>query len=505
MPHPSSATIFALASAPGKAGVAVFRISGPGAQKIFKTLCRPAGLPAPREAALRKIVGEHETPIDQALALWFPAPASFTGEDVVELQLHGGRAVTTAALAALSSLEGFRLAEPGEFSRRAFENGKLDLTEAEAIADLVDAETSAQHRQALRQLDGELGRLYNGWANRLTHALAHHEAAIDFADEDLPEDLSEAKLDDIRALLREIRAHLDDHHRGERLREGFVVALLGAPNAGKSSLLNALAKREAAIVSATPGTTRDLIEIQLDLRGYPVTLVDTAGLRESQDAIESEGIRRALKRAEQADLKLLIFDGQFWPSRDLPTDALKDDNSILIVNKADLLPAMDETAFVTEEGAPLSLKRHSRGGGNPEVSPASADGNDLWIPASAGMTLGGDNGLDHLATMGEGLTRLPFLFVSATSGLGLQALTQRLIAEIDLRFASMGQPALTRARHRAALEDCREHLTRALAAPATELRAEDLRLAVRALGRITGTVDVEQLLDKIFREFCIGK
>ncbi|MDX2028496.1 MAG: tRNA uridine-5-carboxymethylaminomethyl(34) synthesis GTPase MnmE [Alphaproteobacteria bacterium] len=435
-------TIFALASAPGRAGVAVFRISGPEAQKVFSLLGRDYSAPHPREATLRKLhhpqTGEV---IDHALLLWFPGPDSFTGEDVVELHTHGGRAITTALTDILRTLPGFRMAEPGEFARRAFENGKLDLTEAEAIADLVDAETEAQRRQAMRQYEGALGALYEGWCERLKQSLAYLEAAIDFADEDLPQDLADRQTAALRELINEIVAHLNDQHRGERLREGFSIAILGPPNAGKSSLLNVLAQRDAAIVSATAGTTRDVIEVHLDLGGYPVTLADTAGLRETAGEIESEGIRRALARAEKADLKLLVFDGAHWPCRDEATQRLADDRAIQVVNKADVISSRD-----------------------------------------AG-----------------------YLFLSAKTGEGIPALLEKMMHEIDLRFAATGAPPLTRPRHRAALEESVGHLRRSFAAAEAELRAEDTRLALRALGRITGHVGVEDLLDVIFRDFCIGK
>lgn len=434
-------TIFALASAPGRAGVAVLRISGPNARLALTKFCQTS-IFAPRIATLSKITDATGTLIDRALVLYFAAPDSFTGEDVVEFHLHGGRAIIKAVINALQSLSNFRLAEPGEFTRRAFENGKMDLTEAEAIADLVDAETEAQRRQAVRQMEGELGRLYNQWGEQLKRILAHFEADIDFADEDLPADIATQHAMNIQKLLTEVTTHLDDAHRGERLRTGFTVAILGPPNAGKSSLLNALVQREAAIVSPTPGTTRDVIEVQLDLGGYPVTLADTAGLRASMDEIESEGIRRAHHRAEQADLKLLVFDGAAWPVMDEATCALIDENSIVVMNKIDLLAAV----------VPPSL-----------------------IP------------------------------ISATTGAGLKELTTQLVEAIDLRFANTGQPCLTRARHRAALEETKQHLQRSLTASEAALRAEDVRLAMRALGRITGKVDVEDLLDVIFREFCIGK
>ncbi len=437
-------TIFALASAPGRAGVQVVRLSGPGAGGALRALA--GRLPPPRMATLAALrdpaMGEV---FDKALILWFPAPASFTGEDVAELHLHGGRAVLQAATAALGAL-GLRVAEPGEFSRRAFEHGKLDLTEAEAIADLVDAETAAQRRQALRQMEGALGRLYEGWRGRLTRALAHIEADIDFPDEDLPDGVAAAMRPELAALAAEIAGHLEDSGRGERLRDGIAIAILGAPNAGKSSLLNAIARRDVAIVSSQAGTTRDVIEVQLDLDGYPVTLADTAGLRETLDAVESEGIRRALDRAANADLKLLVFDAARWPDLDAPTLALLDADAIPVLNKVDATPV---------------------------ASPV--------------------------------LNGRPVVAVSAATGAGLPELLRAVSAAVTERYAPGAAPALTRARHRAALEDCHHALTRALSAPLPELAAEDVRLAARALGRIIGRVDVEDLLDVIFRDFCIGK
>ncbi|MER2520561.1 MAG: tRNA uridine-5-carboxymethylaminomethyl(34) synthesis GTPase MnmE [Bdellovibrionales bacterium] len=449
----SNDTIFAPASAPGRAGVAVFRISGPKAQTVIARLCQPTTPPQPRKASLRRLhhPDSGET-IDQTLVIYFPAPRSFTGEDVVELHTHGGHAVTTAVAEALRRLPDFRLAEPGEFSRRAFENGRMDLTEAEAIADLVDAETEAQRRQALRQMEGALRQLYDSWRERLTQALAWIEASIDFADDELPTDVERAPLRIARELTQEIALHLNDNHRGERLREGFSIAILGPPNAGKSSLLNALAKREAAIVSPTPGTTRDIIEVHLNLGGYPVILADTAGLRESADSVENEGVRRALKHATQADLKLLVFDGAEWPRLDATTQQeinCNDKGLLAIINKSDLLEAAATTC------APRAT--------------------------------------------------LPLLPVSAKTGQGLANLTQRLISLIEEHAGNSGPPPLTRERHRAALESCLSHLQRSLVANESSLRAEDLRLAMRDLGRITGRVNVEDLLDIIFRDFCLGK
>lgn len=450
-PSTQDRTIVALASAAGRAGVAVLRLSGPQAMAVVRKVCRPDALPAPRCAALRDIVDFRSGEIlDHALVLCFPAPHSFTGEDVVELHIHGGRALLKVVLETLCAVPGVTLAEAGEFSRRAFENGKMDLTEAEALADLIDAETTAQRRQALRQMDGELGRLYEGWAERLKKALAFIEAEIDFADEDIPAEIAQDRLKDTLLLEKEMATHLDDQHRGERLREGFMVALLGAPNAGKSSLLNALSRREAAIVDPTPGTTRDIIEVQLDLGGYPIALADTAGLRETADHIESEGVRRALARAEQADIKMLVFDGTLPLAQQEATLALRDAGAVIVVNKMDAVDVPDavRNTFVGEERV---------------------------------------------------------FYLSAKTGEGLKALTEGLVEEIDKRFVGTAQPALTRLRHRHALESSLAHIRRAIAADQTELCAEDLRLAMRDLGRITGRVDVEDVLDVIFSSFCIGK
>jgi len=442
-------TIFAPATPPGRGGVAVIRISGPGAAGALRVLAGNR-LPPPRVATLVALKEPGSgVPVDRGLVLWFPGPGSFTGEDVVELHVHGGRAVTANLLEVLAELPDLRPAEPGEFTRRAFENAKLDLTEAEAIADLVDAETRAQQRQALRQLSGSLGRLYGGWASRLTNALAHLEADLDFPDEDLPEGVTAAVAPELKAVRDAITVHLDDGRRGERLRDGLEIAILGPPNAGKSSLLNALAARDVAIVSDIAGTTRDVIEVHLDLNGYPVTLVDTAGLRVASDAIEDEGVRRARQRAEQADLKLILFDACGWPSPGPEVEAFLDEpESVLLVgNKIDLCPLPDE-AMVRE------------------------------------------------------IRALP---VSVATGRGIPELLERLGTFVAAQLAPGESPSLTRARHRAALEQCVEALDRAMSASLPELAAEDARLALRALGRITGQVDVEALLDVIFRDFCIGK
>jgi tRNA modification GTPase len=327
-----SDTIFAPATAPGRAALAIMRLSGPAARDVCRRLTgRPP--PAPRRAVLRRMHDpQNGEPLDRGLVLWFPAPASFTGEDVLELQVHGGRGVIAALLDALTQMPSLRPAEPGEFTRRAFLNGRLDLTAVEGLADLVDAETGAQARQALRQLDGALGRLYGGWRQTLLGALARLEAEIDFADENVPDDLLDTVRPDVRRLSAEMTAHLADGHRGERLRAGLTVAVVGPPNAGKSTLVNRLAGRDVAIVTPFPGTTRDVLEVHLDLAGYPVTLLDTAGLRDAADLIEAEGVRRARSRAARADVRLTMFDGAAWPELDTPTRALIDEVSVIVVN-----------------------------------------------------------------------------------------------------------------------------------------------------------------------------
>lgn len=433
-------TIFALASGAGRAAVAIMRLSGPDAGRILGRLA--GSMPQPRRASLRRLRDADGEVLDEALVLWLPAPRSYTGEDSAELHLHGGPAVIAAVGGALARL-GARPAEPGEFTRRAFLNGRMDLTAAEGIADLIAAETEAQRRQALRQADGALARIYGAWAERLTRLLAHQEAAIEFADEDLPTDLGERARAGAAALRAEIAAHLADGGRGERLREGVLVAILGAPNAGKSSLLNALAGRDAAIVSARAGTTRDVVEVRLDLRGVPVTLADTAGLREAADEIEQEGVRRARRRAEEADLVLAVFAADAPP--DAATLAWARRGAIVLVNKVDLAPA------------PPAI-----GGAAP-------------------------------------------LAISARTGAGLEALRARL-AEEAKRLAGAGDAALlTRPRHRAALAEAAEWLERAETSPLPELASESLRAALRALGRLTGRVGVEAVLDVVFRDFCIGK
>jgi tRNA modification GTPase len=439
-------TIFAPATAGGRAGIAVIRISGPHAREALARLTGRTSW-IPRRATGVRLRGRAGELFDYGLGLWFPGPSSFTGEDVAELHVHGGRAVLSAALKALGSIAGLRPAEPGEFTRRAFENGKLDLTQAEALADLVAAETAEQRRQALAQLEGELGRLYESWRDRLIRAMARQEAMIDFSDEDLPEGLVEMSRAEVVEVHREVCAHLADGGRGERIREGVSVVLVGPPNAGKSSLLNALARREAAIVDAAPGTTRDVIEVPMDLGGMRVVIADTAGLRDAEGSVEREGVRRSWTRAEQADIRIAVFDGGLWPSFDAQTAALLDARTVVVLNKGDL------------------------------------------------------DGIRHPARIcgREGL------IVSALTGAGISMLLNALIERVRNVYGGGDGPALTRLRHRRELENCSEALHRYNTSASGEVAAEELRSALAALGRITGRVDVEDVLGAIFREFCIGK
>jgi len=433
-------TICAQASGAGRAAIAVIRISGPATGEILRALC---GLPAARHASLRTIRDPRtETLLDRGLVLWFPAPASFTGEDMAELHVHGGRAVVANVLDAALSIDDVRLAEPGEFAARAFENGKIDLTEVEGLADLINAETDAQARQALAQAGGSLRRLYESWRGQLLRAQALAEAGLDFADE---ADVAANVTTNVGAVVAELFLQISNHladRRGERLRDGFRVVIVGAPNAGKSSLLNALARRDVAIVSEEAGTTRDIIEVHLDLDGLPVILTDTAGLREAGGKVEVEGIRRALARVEAANLVVWLIDAK-KPVSAPPEPLARGRVPFLAVrNKIDL------------------------------------------------ASVGAAEGISLSAKTGEGI--------------------DRLVAELKARarealVAGAESPAVTRARHRAELEGALAALERSRTAGPSELKAEELRIAARHLGRLTGNIDVEEVLGAIFSEFCIGK
>lgn len=433
-------TIVALASGALPAAIAVIRISGPKTRNVLEAFC--GGVPEPRHASLRDIGPPHLPAIDRGLVIWFPEPHSFTGEDMAELHTHGSRAVVSAVIEAMLSLDRTRLAEPGEFARRAFENGKLDLTQVEGLADLIRAETEAQRRQALAQAEGSLRTLYEGWRAELLRAQALVEAGLDFADEgDVATDVAVKAEAIVTPLLASISNHLAVR-RGERLRDGVRIVIAGPPNVGKSSLLNVLAKRDVAIVSEEAGTTRDVLEVHLDLGGLPVILTDTAGLRETESKVEAEGVRRALSRTEGADVVLWLVDATapVWE----PPAAVGSKAAICILNKIDL-------------------------------APGGAVRDCIQISAKTGQ------GLDQL----------------------IEALEEQaaLVAETGL-----GSPLMTRARHRAELDGARAALDR-FGDPSLspELKAEELRIAARHLGRLTGRIDVEEVLGTIFGEFCIGK
>jgi tRNA modification GTPase len=454
MPALARDTIFALSSGRPPAAIAVVRMSGPRAGDALKALA--GKLPEPRKARLARVRDPHSgEAIDEALALWFPGPNSETGEDIAELQLHGGRAVIAAVLGALGRIEGLRPAEAGEFTRRAFENGRLDLTAVEGLADLIGAETEAQRRQGYTQLKGLLGDRAETWRARLIEALALVEARIDFSDEaDVPEDLIGPALTIVRGLRDEIAEALAGATRGERLRDGLVVAIAGPPNAGKSTLLNRIARREVAIVSPFAGTTRDVIEVHLDLDGYPVTLLDTAGIRDSDDPVEQEGVRRARQRASDADLILWVYDAKDEVVRSGATPVSGSVTRWMVQNKIDLVP---------------SFQRNER------KNESKVSDIEFRISASTGLGLA-----DFLAY----LTKYVVSYFGTESSL------------------------LSRERHRKALDSTKKTLDRALAETSTgreELVAEELRSAVQTLGRLTGRVDVEDILDVIFRDFCIGK
>jgi tRNA modification GTPase len=436
-------TICALASAPGRAGVAVIRLSGPAAGTALRALSGP--LPPPRHASLRKIAHpESGELLDRGLVLWLPGPGSLTGEDMAELHVHGGRAVVGRLISVLLSLRGLRLAEPGEFARRAFDAGKLDLTAVEGLADLIAAETEAQARQALAQTEGAARATYEAWREELIKAQALTEAGLDFADEaDVAADAAVQADACIAKLLTAIAKHLADA-RGERLRDGFRVVIAGAPNAGKSSLLNALARRDVAIVSEEAGTTRDAIEVHLDLSGLPVIVTDTAGIREARGPVEEAGIKRALARVGAADLVVWLVDASSPDTAGDATPTVEKNAYLRVVNKIDLVPS-------------------------------------------------------RFASTGE-------VQVSAKTGEGLAALVELLAARAGEGLIASEPAIVTRARHRAELEAAAEALERYRGERGgPELKAEELRIAARHLGRLTGRVDVEDVLGAIFSEFCIGK
>lgn len=443
--HSPDQTIFALSSGRAPSAIAIIRVSGPQTRTAVERLC--GKLPAPRFAQFTTLRDLDGSVIDESVTLWFPAPHSATGEDVAEFHVHGGRAVIATMFDALGAIDGLRPAEPGEFTRRAFENGKLDLTEAEGLDDLIHADTDRQRRQALRHLKGLLGAKAESWRQQIIEASALIEAGIDFSDEgDVSAELVAPALRKIAALKSEIEETLAASAQSERLREGLTVAIAGPPNAGKSTLLNRLARREAAIVSPHAGTTRDVIEVHLDLDGYPVTLIDTAGVRDTHDPVEQEGVRRARDRARTSDLVLWLVDAN---DRTAPSPQNEDDHA------------------------------------------------PVWIVR---------NKVDLAGGTGGGAARARF-DISASRGDGVSELVAALVTYAQDYFGSGEMALVSRVRHRTLLRETVAALDRAGRSvdKGDELLAEELRIAIHSLGRLTGRVDVEDILDVIFREFCIGK
>ncbi|PJG53918.1 tRNA uridine-5-carboxymethylaminomethyl(34) synthesis GTPase MnmE [Bradyrhizobium forestalis] len=455
--HPRDQTIFALSSGRAPSAIAVVRVSGSQAGLVLTTLA--SKLPVPRQASRRLLRNSAGQPIDDAVVLWFPGPGSATGEDIAEFHVHGGRAVLVALLAAISDIPNTRTAEPGEFTRRAFENGKLDLTEAEGLDDLIHADTDRQRRQALRQLQGLLGDRARDWRERIIEASALIEAGIDFSDEgDVPAELRAPAVKAIRALHDEIAKVLAAQGQAERLRDGLVVAIAGEPNVGKSTLMNQLARREVAIVSPHAGTTRDVIEVQLDLDGYPVTVIDTAGIRETDDPVEQEGVRRARARAEDADLVLWLVEG----------------------------------GRLIEQGARPPLWTPGDGSDRSRGS--------VWIVRNKidlGIDPGGAGGAEPAGEFG----------ISASRGDGIPELISALVEFAANFFGTTEGALVTRTRQRDLLRQALDSLRRSLelVEEGEELAAEELRAAAYALGRLLGRVDVEDVLGAIFQKFCIGK
>ena len=442
-------TIYSLSSGPGISGIAIIRVSGPDTSNVLKLLTNKS-LPKPRVATLRKInkINTSEL-IDEGILLWFPAPESYTGEDMAEIQVHGSKAVIDAIHSSISKVENCRLAEPGEFTKLAFQNGKINLLKAESIADLISAETEIQRKQAIKIMNGKSADQFNFLREKLLKILSHVEAKIDFPDEDLPNDILKEIKKSLDEVLINIKKILDDQKVGERIREGFKIAILGPTNAGKSSLLNHLSNRDVAIVSEIAGTTRDVIETHLNIDGYPVIVSDTAGIRDSKNEIEKKGIKLSLNRADEADLKLVVVDVKNLDFTDVLMGLL-DQNSILVINKSDLL----------------------KGDIDPEIK------------------------------------KLNQVLISIKENLNIDELISKIKNNLKNKFITSDDILITRERHRQHLEQCLEHLNNFNKKNEVEdfdKAAEDLRLATRHLGMIVGKVDVEEILGSIFNDFCIGK
>ena len=442
-------TIYALSTVYGKSGVAVIRISGNNALAALKKMTSlDTTRIKPRYAYFVRLKNNEGNTLDRCLILYFRAPNSFTGEDIVEIQTHGSRAVISGVLSTLAQIEGFRIAEPGEFSKRAFYNGKMDLTEAEGLADLIDAETSEQQKYAMRQMEGGLKNLYDDWREQLLKILAYLEAFIDFPDEDIPNDVISEMKNNVFKLENSVYEHLKGDNIGERLREGFRVVIIGPPNAGKSSLLNAIVNREAVIVSDIAGTTRDAIDIHLDIKGYPVIITDTAGLREANEEIEKKGIEIAYSKIKSADFVICLFDAS-KDSVQIFDNIRKSfkNNIILVANKSDKLTS-EQCSELERQGC---------------------------------------------------------ILISAKQKKGISQILERIYEFISERFTSNSNLLITRSRYREALQEVLENLQHFSFDKEIELTAEDIRLAARALGKITGRIEVNEILDKIFGDFCIGK
>ncbi len=442
-------TIYALSSGPGISGVAVIRLSGEHTSKVIKLLTRKE-LPKPRVATLRKInkINTSEL-IDEGLIIWFPGPESYTGEDMAEIQVHGSKAVVDALHLSISNIENCRLAEPGEFTKLAFQNGKINLLKAESIADLISSETEIQRQQAIKIMNGNSADQFNSLREKLLKILSHIEAKIDFPDEDLPNNILDEIKKSSNHVIKKIEKILNDQKVGERIREGFKIAILGPTNAGKSSLLNHLSNRDVAIVSEVAGTTRDVIEAHLSIDGYPVIISDTAGIRDSKDEIEKKGIKLSLNRAEEADLKLVVVDAKSLDFTDV-LKSLLNENAILVINKSELL----------------------EGDINPEIK------------------------------------KLNHVLISIKENLNIDELISKIKNNFKNKFITTDDILITRERHRQHLEQCLEHLNNFNKKNEFEdfdKAAEDLRLATRHLGMIVGKVDVEEILGSIFNDFCIGK
>jgi len=442
-------TIYALSSGPGIAGVAVIRVSGEDTSKVIK-LITGKDLPVPRVATLREMnnINTNEL-IDEGLVIWFPGPQSYTGEDLAEFHVHGSRAVVAALHTSISKIKNCRLAEPGEFTKRAFQNKKINLMKAESIGDLISSETEIQRKQAIKIMNGKSSDKFNSWREKLLKILSHVEAKIDFPDEDLPQDILLEIKKTSEEVLKEIIKILEDQKVGERIREGFKIAIVGPTNAGKSSLLNYLSKRDVAIVSEVAGTTRDVIETHLDLDGYPVIISDTAGIRDSKNEIEKKGIKLALNRAEEADLRLVVIEPKNLDFTGFLKD-LFDENSILVINKSDLLQK----------------------------------------------------------NLNEQIKKLEHVLISIIKNSNLDILINKIKNKLKNKFISSEDILITRERHRQHLEQCVEHLKNfgdKKKNDDLDKGAEDLRLATRHLGMIVGKVDVEEILSSIFNDFCIGK